>query len=88
MVGWSDGDTVKVLTEQSCDFKIAGAANPVPGKAGGIAPENRNLYGFKGETGVVRSGSGRMIKVEQIDKDHRYGRLVANLYVDGKMGHA
>lgn len=28
-----------------------------------------------------------MIKVEQIDKD-RYGRLVANLYVDGKWVNA
>lgn len=90
VVGVSDGDTVKVLTEQSCDSGKDCRSGKVQYRvrlAEIDTPEKKQPYGSKAKEALSDLVFGRMIKVEQIDKD-RYGRLVANLYVDGKWVNA
>ena len=82
VVGVSDGDTVKVLTEQSCDSGKDCRSGKVQYRvrlAEIDTPEKKQPYGSKAKQALSDLVFGRMIKVEQIDKD-RYGRLVANLY--------
>lgn len=90
VVGVSDGDTVKVLTEQSCDTGKDCRSGKIQYRlrlAEIDTPEKKQPYGSKAKQALSDLVFGRMIKVEQIDKD-RYGRLVANLYVDGKWVNA
>lgn len=90
VVGVSDGDTVKVLTEQSCDSGKDCRSGKIQYRvrlAEIDTPEKKQPYGSKAKQALSDLVFGRMIKVEQIDKD-RYGRLVANLYVDGKWVNA
>lgn len=90
VVGVSDGDTVKVLTEQSCDSGKDCRSSKIQYRvrlAEIDTPEKKQPYGSKAKQALSDLVFGRMIKVEQIDKD-RYGRLVANLYVDGKWVNA
>ncbi len=79
--GVSDGDTVKVLTEQSCDSGKDCRSGKIQYRvrlAEIDTPEKKQPYGSKAKQALSDLVFGRMIKVEQIDKD-RYGRLVANL---------
>ncbi len=88
--GVSDGDTVKVLTEQSCDTGKDCRSGKIQYRvrlAEIDTPEKKQPYGSKAKQALSDLVFGRMIKVEQIDKD-RYGRPVANLYVDGKWVNA
>ena len=51
------------------------------------APEKKQPFGSKAKAALSELVAGQMITVEQVDKD-RYGRLVANLYADGKWVNA
>lgn len=90
VVGVSDGDTVKVLTEQNCDRGKNCRSGKVQYRvrlAEIDTPEKKQPGGSTAKQTLSDMVFGRMIKVEQIDKD-RYGRLIANLYVDGKWVNA
>ncbi|EFS2159957.1 nuclease [Escherichia coli] len=90
VVGVSDGDTVTVLTERDCDSGEDCQSGKVQCRvrlAEIDTPEKKQPYGSKAKQVLSDLVFGRMLKVERIDKD-RYGRLVANLYVDGKWVNA
>ena len=90
VVGVSDGDTVKVLTEQTCNSGEECRSGKVQYRvrlAEIDAPEKKQPFGSKAKAALSELVAGQMITVEQVDKD-RYGRLVANLYADGKWVNA
>lgn len=90
VVGVSDGDTVKVLTEQTCNSGEDCRGGKVQYRvrlAEIDAPEKKQPFGTKAKTALSDLLAGQVIKVEQVDRD-RYGRLVANLYADGKWVNA
>ncbi|EAA7804460.1 nuclease, partial [Salmonella enterica subsp. enterica serovar Heidelberg] len=72
VVGVSDGDTVKVLAEQSCDSGKDCRSGKVQYRvrlAEIDTPEKKQPYGSKAKQALSDLVFGRMIKVEQIDKD-------------------
>lgn len=86
VVGVSDGDTVNVLTDKPCNS----GKNCKSGKiqyrvrlAEIDTPEKKQPYGSRSKQALSDLVFGRLVKVDTVDTD-RYGRLVANLYVDGK----
>ncbi|MGL6518496.1 thermonuclease family protein [Aeromonas caviae] len=86
----SDGDTVKVLTEQTCNSGGDCRSGKVQYRvrlAEIDAPEKKQPFGSKAKAALSALVAGQMITVEQVGKDG-YGRLVANLYADGKWVNA
>jgi len=86
----SDGDTVKVLTDQTCNSGGDCRSGKVQYRvrlAEIDAPEKKQPFGSKAKAALSELVAGQRITVEQVDKD-RYGRLVANLYADGKWVNA
>ena len=90
VVGVSDGDTVNVLTDKPCNS----GKNCKSGKiqyrvrlAEIDTPEKKQPYGSRSKQALSDLVFGRLVKVDTVDTD-RYGRLVANLYVDGKWVNA
>ena len=90
VVGVSDGDTVNVLTDKPCNS----GKNCKSGKiqyrvrlAEIDTPEKKQPYGSRSKQALSDLVFGRQVKVDTIDTD-RYGRLVAQLYIDGKWVNA
>ncbi len=90
VIGVSDGDTIKILTEHPCDTGgdcLSGKVQYRVRLAEIDTPEKKQPFGSKAKSALSDLVFGRIIKVEQIDKD-RYGRIVANIYVNGEWVNA
>lgn len=84
VVGVSDGDTVNVLTDISCNAGKSCKSGKVQYRvrlAEIDTPEKKQPYGNRSKQFLSDLVFGRQVKVDTVDTD-RYGRLVANLYVD------
>ncbi|WP_345009518.1 thermonuclease family protein [Pseudaeromonas paramecii] len=92
VVDVTDGDTVKVVTGETCTEGKNCRAGLVQYRirlAEIDAPERKQPYGTKSKQALLGMVGGKQVKVEQTDID-RYGRIVAQLYagqlwVNGEM---
>jgi len=75
VIGVADGDTVTVLTADKQQIKIR--------LAGIDAPESSQAFGTRAKQALAEKVGGKTIEVVQQSKD-RYGRTVADLYVEGR----
>lgn len=74
VVGFMDGDTIKVLLNGKEErIRLYGIDSP----------EKKQAYGQAATAAIKQILTGRKIKIEIIDVD-RYGRSVAIVYADGK----
>lgn len=90
VVGVSDGDTVTVVLDKACNSQKNCKGGKVQYRirlAEIDTPEKNQPYGAKAKQNLSDLVFGRLVKVTRTDTD-RYGRLVANLYVDGKWVNA
>ena len=75
VVGVTDGDTITVLDEGKHQIKV---------RLWGIdTPEKKQAFGSRAKEALSSKVFGREIKLEEKSKD-RYGRTVANIYLDGR----
>jgi endonuclease YncB( thermonuclease family) len=90
VVGVSDGDTVTVVLDKPCNSQKNCKGGKVQYRirlAEIDTPEKNQPYGAKAKQNLSDLVFGRIVKVARTDTD-QYGRLVANLYVDGKWVNA
>jgi len=86
VVGVSDGDTVTVVLDKACNSQKNCKGGKVQYRirlAEIDTPEKNQPYGTKAKQNLSNLVFGRLVKIVRTDTD-QYGRLVANLYVDGK----
>ncbi len=75
VIGVTDGDTVKVLSNETVEVRI---------RLYGIdAPERRQDFGARSKQYLAGLVAGKDVRVEPFDTD-RYGRTVALIFADGK----
>lgn len=90
VVGISDGDTVTVVLDKACNSQMNCKGGKIQYRirlAEIDTPEKNQPYGAKAKQNLSNLVFGRLVKVVRTDTD-QYGRLVANLYVDGKWVNA
>jgi len=75
VIGITDGDTLKVLTNESQQVKIRLAEID--------CPEKKQPWGNKAKQALSASTFQKMVTIDPVTKD-RYGRTVAIVFVDGE----
>ena len=75
VIGITDGDTLKVLTDQKRQVKIRLAEIDTP--------EKKQPWGNRAKQALSDLTFGKRVSVHPVTTD-RYGRTVAHIYVDGK----
>jgi len=75
VIAVSDGDTITVLSADKQQIKIR--------LAGIDAPESSQAFGNRAKQALAEKVGGKTIEVVEQSKD-RYGRTVADLYVEGR----
>lgn len=86
VVGVTDGDTITVLTEQSCNSGKTCKNGKVEYKvrlAEIDTPEKKQPYGAKAKRALSDLVFGKIVSVDKQGID-QYRRLIAHIYLDGK----